>query len=65
MNNNQSGRSVERTILVVALALLLFATPVTYWWAQDDSPWYIVYLLWLIIIALSAWLHFTRSADDI
>ena len=65
MNTEQTGRPLERVILVIALALLLFATPVIYWWAQDDSPWFLVYLLWLIIIGLSAWLHFTQSDDDV
>lgn len=65
MNNEQTNRSLEGVILIVALALLLFATPLIYWWAQDDSPWFLVYLLWLILIGLSAWLYFTRRGDDI
>ena len=65
MNSNQPSRPLERTVLVVALALLLFATPVIYGWARDDSPWFLIYFIWLIIIALSAWLYFTRSDDDI
>ena len=64
MNSKPSNRPLERTLLVVALALLLFATPVIYWWGQDDSPWFLIYVLWLVIIALSAWLYFTQSDDD-
>ena len=64
MNREHTSRPLERVILVIALALLLFATPVIYWWAQDDSPWILVYLLWLIIIGLSAWLNFTQRDDD-
>ena len=64
MNSKQPSRPLERTVLVVALALFIFATPVIYWWAQDDSPWYLIYFLWLIVIALSAWPHFTQSDDD-
>ena len=64
MNNEQTNRTLERVILVIALALLVFATPVMYWWAQDDSPWFLVYVLWLIIIALSAWHYFTQRDDD-
>ncbi len=50
-------RRIEKTLLLLALALLLFASPVVYLWAQDDSPWYLVYLLWLAIIGCTAWLH--------
>lgn len=64
MNNEQSTWFLERIILVIALAILLFATPVVYWWAQDGSPWFLVYLLWLIVIGLSAWLYFTQHDDD-
>jgi hypothetical protein len=52
-------------LLVTALALLLFATPVIYWWAQDDSPWYLVYVLWLVIIGFTAWLQLRRNRHDL
>ncbi len=58
-------RRIEWTLLVAALALLLFATPVVYWWAQDDSPWYLAYLLWLVIIGLTAWLQSRRNRHDL
>lgn len=64
MNHERPGQLLERVILITALALLLFVTPVIYWWAQDDSPWFLVYLLWFIMIALSAWLYFTQRDDD-
>ena len=64
MNSERPGQYFERVMLITALALLLFATPVIYWWAQDDSPWFLVYLLWLIMILLSAWLYFTQRDDD-
>ena len=64
MNSERPGQLLERVILVTALALLLFVTPVIYWWAQDDSPWFLVYLLWLALIVLSAWLYFTQRDDD-
>ena len=64
MNHERPGQLLERVILITALALLLFVTPVIYWWAQDDSPWFLVYLLWFIMIVLSAWLYFTQRDDD-
>jgi len=64
MNDNRTRQPLERIILVFAVALLLFVTPVLYVWAWDDSPWYVVYLLWFFIIGLSAWMYFTRRDDD-
>ena len=64
MNDKPTRQPLERTILVVAVALLLFVTPVLYAWARDNSPWYVIYLLWLFIIGLSAWLYFTRRDND-
>jgi hypothetical protein len=58
-------RRIESTLLVTALALLLFATPVIYWWAQDDSPWYLVYVLWLAIIGITAWLQLRGDSHDL
>ena len=58
-------RRIEWTLLVTALALLLFATPVVYWWAQDDSPWYLVYVLWLVIIGFTAWLQIRQKRHDL
>ncbi len=51
--NNE--RRIERTLLPVLLALFLFATPFTFWWAQSRS-WFLPYLLWLLIIVIGAWL---------
>lgn len=58
-------RRIEWTLLVTGLALLLFATPVVYWWAQDDSPWYLVYVLWLVVIGFTAWLQLRRNRHDL
>jgi hypothetical protein len=30
-------------------------SPLVRWWAADDSPWYLPYLLWLLLIVLAAW----------
>ena len=65
MNDNRTRQPLERLIVVVAVALLLFVTPVFYIWARDDSSWYSVYVLWLFVIGLSAWLYFTQRDDDV
>jgi len=61
-DSQPSRRVVERIILVLALALFLFATPFIYGWARDNSPWYLPYLLWVAVIALTAW-NYYRSRD--
>jgi len=39
--------------------------PLLVWWASDDSPWYLPYLLWLVIIVLAAWLQRRKRTDDV
>ncbi len=56
----EPARRIEKTLLIVAFALLLFASPILYLWAQDDSPWYLPYLLWLTVIACTAWVQSDR-----
>jgi len=49
----------DRVILLLLLALFLLLSPLTEWWAADDSPWYAPYLLWALLIALTFWLRRT------
>lgn len=42
----------DRVILLLLFALFLLLSPLIEWWAADDSPWYLPYLLWLVLIAL-------------
>jgi hypothetical protein len=56
---------VERALLVLALTLGLFASPVIYVWARDGSPWYLVYLLWLAVIMLGGWVGRGSRGHDI
>ncbi len=42
--------------------LLLFASPITDWWAGSHMPWYLPYVLWLLIILLTALAHW-RDPD--
>lgn len=50
------------SILLVVLALGLFASPFTASWAGFRPPWYIPYLLWLLLIGIAAFL--ARNSDD-
>lgn len=61
MEHRASDKIIERTVLLVLLALVLFASPAMFAWAQDDSPWYTPYLLWSAVIAGSAWINRRRK----
>jgi hypothetical protein len=61
----ETGRHVDRVVVLFLFALLLLASPLLGWWAADDSPWYLPYLLWLLVIMLAAWLHERYARDDL
>lgn len=43
----------ERAIILLLLAMLLLLPPLVYWWARPETPWYVPYLLWSVIIVLT------------
>jgi uncharacterized membrane protein SirB2 len=53
----------DNVLLLTLLTLLLFASPMVFWWTDADSPWYWPYLLWLIVIVLGARVFRDRSGD--
>ncbi len=53
-------KTVERTLLLVLFMLVLFASPVMFAWATDDSPWYIPYTLWAGVVAAAAYINHRR-----
>lgn len=55
----------ESTLLLALFALFLFASPFTIWWASDYNPWFLPYLLWLLIILIGAWLSARHSRHDL
>ena len=60
------GRGLDRVIILFLFALFLLVSPLLGWWAADDSPWYLPYLLWLALIVLCAWLQLKeRRRHDI
>lgn len=61
----EHGRSVDTAILLFFAALFLFVSPFTDWWARDDSPWYLPYLLWLGLIGLIAAVALRRDPHDL
>ncbi len=61
---SETGGSVDRVILLFLFALLLLASPLVAVWAADDSPWYLPYLLWGVIIILAVQLQQRFPNDE-
>lgn len=61
----EPGRPLTSLVLVFLFGLMMYATPFLTWWAVEDSPWYLPYLIWLVIIVLVAIAQLRRGADDI
>jgi hypothetical protein len=60
-----SEKHLDRVVLLFLFALFLLISPLLRWWAADDSPWYLPYLLWLLIIGLTFWLQRRRKHHDL
>jgi fatty acid desaturase len=50
--------------LLLLVALFLFVSPLTAWWAGAGLPWYFPFGLWGLLIALVAAYDGHRSDDD-
>ena len=55
----------ESTLLLGIFIIFLFASPLTTWWAADDHPWFLPYLLWLLIILIGVWLRIRFRHHDL
>lgn len=44
----------DRVVVVLLAALLALSTPVVAWWSRDGAAWYLPYLIWLGLIAMTA-----------
>lgn len=53
-------RQLDYTLALGLLVLLLLSPPIVIWWTTPASPWYLPYLLWLMIIVVTAWVHLRR-----
>ncbi len=60
-----NGRQFDRVIVLALFAVLLFASPLTRWWSAIGAPWYLPYLLWLVVILLGAWLQHRMARHDL
>ena len=55
---------LDLVLLLVALALFLFASPFAGWWAAAGLPWYAPFGLWGLLIAAGALLHWRETRHD-
>ncbi len=51
-------RPTEITIVVSLISLLVLLPPLINLWFDTTSPWYLPYLVWSGIIALTYWLQY-------
>jgi hypothetical protein len=58
-------RQRESTVLLALLALFIFASPLTVWWASDTAHWLTPYFFWLLIILISGWLRHRFKQNDL
>lgn len=49
------GQAVALTLLVFAIAALLFGSPLRRLWLWEGGSWYRPFAVWLVVIALGAW----------
>ncbi len=61
----EPGKPLTSLVLVFLFGLMMYATPFLTWWAVEDSPWYLPYLIWLIIIALVAFAQVRRGHHEL
>ena len=57
-------RYLDAVLAVFLLAALIFASPVLYLWSGAGAPWYAPYVLWLLVIGLTAWAWRQRAQRD-
>ncbi len=51
-SDKHNAHTVERTLVALAVALMLFLSPLTEFWASLSAPWYSPYLVWLLAILI-------------
>ncbi len=61
----EPGRHLTSLVIVFLFGLMMFATPFLTWWAIDNRPWYLPYVIWGLIIALVAFAQWRRGHRDI
>lgn len=49
-NRPHPGRRLDAVVILGLLGLFLFASPLVDWWSQEGRPWYLPFVLWVLLI---------------
>jgi fatty acid desaturase len=60
MREPPPDRHIDRTVALALLILLLFSAPIMNWWTSPNSPWYLPYIIWMVVICIIAWINLRR-----
>ncbi len=60
-----SEQSASAALVLALLALFVFASPFTDWWAGLGMAWYVPYLMWLALTALTALISRRTRRHDV
>ena len=64
MRNSGGSSGVDHTLLIFALAIFVFNSPLNQWWATLALPWYLLFVPWLAIVLLVALNQIRRGHGD-
>jgi hypothetical protein len=53
LSSPTSGRGGDASWLFVGAATLFLVSPLRYWWAADNRPWFLPFFIWFVIILLA------------
>ena len=56
--------SKELAVILGALLVLIFVSPVAGWWATGNLGWITPYALWLLVILGAALIHRRDDSDE-
>jgi hypothetical protein len=56
--------SKELAVILGALLVLIFVSPVAGWWATTGLGWTMPYLLWLLVILGAMLIHRRDDSDE-
>jgi len=53
----------DHTLLIFFAAIFVLNSPLTDWWSALALPWYAIFIVWGVFIALAA-INAMRDSDD-
>ena len=56
-----SRKYLDSVLIVFLLTAALFISPLFSAWATPAAPWYLPYIVWLLVIALIALVQYLRK----